>query len=249
MARNLMRSLAASGRFDPSDLVERHLEWFRGDPPDVGTITGRVLRRVDRGEDAAAVAKRRLGAARPEVSAGNGSVMVLRAAGLAYANRPATSCSTRAGAVGAHPLRRAVRDGRARRSRSRPRRSYAGEPAEDAARSASAAVRRARAARSWSTSSRPREPAPGRGPDQGFCLFTAGIAFQALVRGGELETELRRVVSSAVTRTRTPRLPGRCSALATARGPAPGLARPAARWRTGSARRPGARPLGGRSPA
>jgi len=33
------------------------------------------------------------------------------------------------------------------------------------------------------------------GPDQGFCLFTAGAAFQALVRGGDVETEFRRVVS------------------------------------------------------
>jgi ADP-ribosylglycohydrolase len=33
------------------------------------------------------------------------------------------------------------------------------------------------------------------GPDQGFCLFTAGAAFQALVRPGDAETELRRVVS------------------------------------------------------
>jgi ADP-ribosylglycohydrolase len=33
------------------------------------------------------------------------------------------------------------------------------------------------------------------GPDQGFCLFTAGVAFQALVSGGGAEDELRRVVS------------------------------------------------------
>jgi ADP-ribosylglycohydrolase len=36
---------------------------------------------------------------------------------------------------------------------------------------------------------------PVDGPDQGFCLFTAGLAFQALVRGGDAESELRRVVS------------------------------------------------------
>jgi ADP-ribosyl-[dinitrogen reductase] hydrolase len=33
------------------------------------------------------------------------------------------------------------------------------------------------------------------GPDQGFCLFTAGAAFQALVRPCDVEAELRRVVS------------------------------------------------------
>ena len=46
------------------------------------------------------------------------------------------------------------------------------------------------------------------GPDQGFCLFTAGTAFQALVRPGDAETELRRVVSSAATPTPTPPSPG-----------------------------------------
>jgi ADP-ribosyl-[dinitrogen reductase] hydrolase len=35
---------------------------------------------------------------------------------------------------------------------------------------------------------------PIDGPDQGFCLFTAGIAFQSLLRGGDTEMELRRVV-------------------------------------------------------
>jgi len=33
------------------------------------------------------------------------------------------------------------------------------------------------------------------GPDQGFCLFAAGAAFQALIRGDDVEAELRRVVS------------------------------------------------------
>jgi len=36
---------------------------------------------------------------------------------------------------------------------------------------------------------------PIDGPDQGFCLFAAGVAFQALLRGGDAETELRRVVA------------------------------------------------------
>ena len=35
---------------------------------------------------------------------------------------------------------------------------------------------------------------PIDGPDQGFCLFTAAVAFQTLLRGGDAETELRRVV-------------------------------------------------------
>jgi ADP-ribosylglycohydrolase len=32
------------------------------------------------------------------------------------------------------------------------------------------------------------------GPDQGFCLFTAGVALQAPLRGGSFEQEIRRVV-------------------------------------------------------
>lgn len=87
MARNLMRSLAACGGFDPEDLVERHIEWLRSDPPDVGTLTGRVLRRVDKGEDAVAAARDVWEQRGPEVSAGNGSVMYCSPLGVAYANR------------------------------------------------------------------------------------------------------------------------------------------------------------------
>jgi hypothetical protein len=36
---------------------------------------------------------------------------------------------------------------------------------------------------------------PIDGPDQGFCLFAAAAAFQALLRGGDAEAELRRVVA------------------------------------------------------
>jgi len=88
MARNLMRSLADRGGFDPRDLVRRHLEWFRSDPPDVGTLTGRVLRRVADGDDAAAAARAIWEQRGPEVSAGNGSVMYCAPLGLAYAHRP-----------------------------------------------------------------------------------------------------------------------------------------------------------------
>ena len=73
---------------NPADLVERHLEWFRSDPPDVGTLVGRVLRRVEAGEDAATAAHAIWSERGPEVSAGNGSVMYCAPLGLAYANRP-----------------------------------------------------------------------------------------------------------------------------------------------------------------
>src|SRR5687767_13796192 len=56
MARNLMRSLAARNGFDAADLVARHVEWFRTGPEDIGSLTRTVLRRVEMGEDPAAVA-------------------------------------------------------------------------------------------------------------------------------------------------------------------------------------------------
>jgi len=88
LARNLMRSLAERGELDLDDVAARHVEWYRSDPPDVGTITGRVLRRVASGEDATAAARAVWEERGPEVSAGNGSVMYCAPLGLAYANRP-----------------------------------------------------------------------------------------------------------------------------------------------------------------
>ena len=71
-----------------------------------------------------------------------------------------------------------------------------GEPAEDAARAALAAVSDLEGGEELEFLV---EAVGGSraidGPDQGFCLFTAGAAFQALLRGGDVETELRRVVS------------------------------------------------------
>src|SRR3990172_4474963 len=83
-----MRWLAACGGFDPVDIVERHLTWFRTAPPDVGTSSARVLRRLERPEDAPAVAEAVWRERGPEVSAGNGSVMYCAPLGVAYAHRP-----------------------------------------------------------------------------------------------------------------------------------------------------------------
>ena len=194
MARNLMRSLAAQQRFDPHDLLERHLEWFRSDPPDVGTLTGRVLRRIA-GEDAATAAQEIWNERGPEVSAGNGSVMYCAPLGLAYANRsdelghlaPALSALTHVdGRCMTAVL--AVTLGVAALVR--------GESAEAAAQAALTAVDDLEGGEELEFlveavgDSRAID-----GPDQGFCLFTSGAAFQALLRPGDVETELRRVVS------------------------------------------------------
>jgi ADP-ribosyl-[dinitrogen reductase] hydrolase len=195
MARNLMRSLAARGGFDAEDLVERHLEWFRGDPPDVGTITGKVLRRVDRGEDAPAAARAIWNERGPEVSAGNGSVMYCAPLGLAYANR-ADTLEELASALSALTHF----DGRCRTAVLAVTLCVAalarGDAGEAAVRGALDAVADLEGGEELEFlveavgSSRPID-----GPDQGFCLFTAGVALQALVRGGDYETETSRVVA------------------------------------------------------
>ena len=195
MARNLVRSLVARKGFVAEDLLARHLEWFRSEPPDVGTLVGRVLRRVERGEDAAATAQAIWSERGPEVSAGNGSVMYCAPLGVAYANRPADL----------HELAPALSalthyDGRCRTACLAVTLGVAalvrGEAPEDAARTALTTVEDLDGGEELeflveaAGSSRAID-----GPDQGFCLFTAGVAFQALVNGGDAETELRRVVS------------------------------------------------------
>jgi ADP-ribosyl-[dinitrogen reductase] hydrolase len=195
LARNLITSLAARGRFDSDDLIQRHLAWFRGDPPDVGTITGRVLRRVDRGEDARAVAREIWEQRGPEVSAGNGSVMYCAPLGLAYANRPAELFELA-------PALSALThyDGRCKTTVLAVTLALAalvrGEGAEGSAKRALESVEPLEGGQELEyLVEAAGSPRPIDGPDQGFCLFTAGIAFQALLRPGDVETELRRVVS------------------------------------------------------
>ncbi|HET9722291.1 MAG TPA: ADP-ribosylglycohydrolase family protein [Actinomycetota bacterium] len=203
MARNLMRSLARRGGLDPDDLVRRHLEWLASDPPDVGSLTGRVLRRVARGggvglapgDDARAEAEAVWRERGPEVSAGNGSLMYCPPLGLAYAHRPAELATLA-------PLLSSLthHDGRCRTSVLAVTLAVAalvrGEPASEAAGRALAAVEDLEGGEELGflvdAAGRSR---PVDGPDQGFCLFTAGLAFHAILAGGDAETELRRVVA------------------------------------------------------
>ncbi len=195
MARNLIRSLTESGGFDADDLVSRHVGWFLTRPPDMETLTRRVLRRVSRGEDASEAARGVWEERGPEVSAGNGSVMYCAPLGLAYANRPdrLLELAPRLSALTHFDERcrtavLAVTLCVAALVRS--------EPAVPAARSALAAIQDLEGGEELEFlveavgSSRTID-----GPDQGFCLFAAGAAFQALIRGDDVEAELRRVVS------------------------------------------------------
>jgi ADP-ribosyl-[dinitrogen reductase] hydrolase len=115
--------------------------------------------------------------------------------GLAYANRPDELL-----ALGPALSALTHYDGRCKTAVLAVRLAAAalvrGEPAESAARTSLGAVLELEGGEELEHlagavgSSRPID-----GPDQGFCLFAAGLAFQALVRGGDLEAELRRVVA------------------------------------------------------
>jgi len=90
LALNLAASIVDRRGLDTNDVLRRHLAWFRSDPPDVGSLTRRVLGAIAGGragpDDAARLVWEQRG---PEVSAGNGSVMYCAPLGVAYANRPA----------------------------------------------------------------------------------------------------------------------------------------------------------------
>jgi ADP-ribosyl-[dinitrogen reductase] hydrolase len=195
MARNLARSLGERGRFDPDDLVRRHLEWFASDPPDVGTITRRVLKRTSAGESAAEAARAVWQERGPEVSAGNGSVMYCAPLGLAYASRPhellelapALSALThfdercRTSVLAVTLAVAALVRGEGRRS--------SAEAALDAV------LEREGGEELEFLVEQVGRSRPIDGPDQGFCLFTAAAALQALLRFDDFEPALRRVVA------------------------------------------------------
>jgi ADP-ribosyl-[dinitrogen reductase] hydrolase len=194
MARNLVRSLADRGGFDASDVARRHLEWFASDPPDVGAMTRRVLRRAGTVEEVETAARQLWEQRGPEVSAGNGSVMYCAPLGLAYANRPGLL-------FGLAPVLSGLThfDGRCKTAVLAITLAVAslarGEQADAAIGGSIEAVSELEGGEELeylvgaAGGSRPID-----GPDQGFCLFTAGVALQAALREGSFEDELRRVV-------------------------------------------------------
>ena len=194
MARNLWTSLIATGGTpDPDDVLRRHLEWLESSPPDIGSQTLAALREHQRGTPnaAKAVFDRR----GPEVSAGNGSVMYCPPLGLAYANRqddlleaaPALSaithwderCKTACLAVtlAAAALVR-------------------GDEPESAVRAALERVadREGGEELDYLTGAAGIER-PIDGPDQGFTLFTAGVALRVAGEAKPFEDGLRAVVA------------------------------------------------------
>ena len=88
-AVRLSRSLVERGRFDPDDVADRFLAWYRGGATGIGGLTRAVLRRMDAGEHWSA-ASRREWERRPEgTNAGNGSVMRCAPVAIAFADADA----------------------------------------------------------------------------------------------------------------------------------------------------------------
>jgi ADP-ribosyl-[dinitrogen reductase] hydrolase len=195
LARNLVASLVACGGFDPDDLAARHVAWFRSGPPDVGSLTAKVLRRVSNGATAAQAARAVWEERGPEVSAGNGSVMYCAPLGVAYAGRPDELLRLA-------PALSAVThyDGRCRTAVLAVTTAAAALVTGDRP---PVALHRALVAAADGEGGEELEflvEAVGTsrridGPDQGFCLFAAAAGLQAVDRGGGFETELRRVVA------------------------------------------------------
>jgi ADP-ribosylglycohydrolase len=193
MARNLWRSLVAFGGLDLDDVLDRHRRWISTDPPDVGNLTRRVLTWSLQGvPDPAERYVRERG---PEVSAGNGSVMYCAPLGafravqseLLFEEAPALSALTH-------------RDERCRTACLAVTLAAAGlvrgEEPETAVRGAVGAV----AGRDGGEELEYLVGEAGRarridGPDQGFALFTAGIALQVAAAAPAFEAGLRHVVS------------------------------------------------------
>jgi len=203
MALSLVRSLADRGELDTEDLVARHLEWFRSDPPDVGSLTRRVLSRVAAGVPAEEAARAVWEERGPEVSAGNGSVMYCAPLGAAYAGR-------RGALLDAAPRLSGVthHDGRCRTAvlavTLATAALVAGESPERALEGGLGAVLDRDGGEELEfLAGAAGTIRPVDGPDQGFCLFTAGLGLQTLARAVDrrtltpevFERELRRVVA------------------------------------------------------
>jgi ADP-ribosyl-[dinitrogen reductase] hydrolase len=193
MARNLWRSLIEhDGALDVGDVLARHLAWLGSDPPDVGIQTRLALTEAASGTDepARAVFERR----GPEVSAGNGSVMYCAPLGVARAGEPK-------GLIEEAPaLSRLTHwDGRCQTACLAVTSAVAalirGEAADAAVLNCLAVV----ADREGGEELEFLVGDAGRsrqidGPDQGFTLFTAGIALQVAGEERGFEEGLRLVV-------------------------------------------------------
>jgi ADP-ribosyl-[dinitrogen reductase] hydrolase len=193
MARNLWRSLIEhGGALDLDDVRERHLVWLAAGPPDVGNQTSLALHEAAAGtpEPARAVFERR----GPEVSAGNGSVVYCAPLGVARALTPDLLLDE------APALSRLTHwDGRCQTACLAVTTTAAALVRGE---SEDAAVLNSLAVVSDREGGEELEYLVGEagrsrqidGPDQGFCLFTAGIALQVAGESLGFEEGLRYVI-------------------------------------------------------
>jgi ADP-ribosyl-[dinitrogen reductase] hydrolase len=191
LARNLWLSLIDhGGALDVHDLRARHIAWLTGGPPDVGNQTALALREPGP-EPARAVFERR----GPEVSAGNGSVMYCAPLGVVRASEPERLFEE------APALSRITHwDGRCQTACLAVTLAAASLVAGEAADGAVVGAVEAVADREGGEELEFLVGGAGRsrpidGPDQGFTLFTAGIALQVAGEGLGFEEGLRLVVS------------------------------------------------------
>jgi ADP-ribosylglycohydrolase len=200
MARNLVRSLVARGCLDADDLMARHLAWLASGPPDVGSLTRRVLTRVAGGVPAAEAARTVWIERGPEVSAGNGSVMYCAPLGAAYARRSdlLVDLAPELSALTHHDERcrtavLAVTLVVAALAR--------GEDPDAAIGAAITAVLDREGGEELEfLVGAVGETRAIDGPDRGFCLFTAGVGLQSVARvsareASSFEGEIRRVIA------------------------------------------------------
>ncbi len=196
MARNLIRSLVQGRGLDLRDVLDRHRAWLASGPPDVGNFTRRVLSVPAAANLPVDDAARRVWEERgPEVSAGNGSVMYCAPLGAAYAQQPNLL-------VEYAPELSALThyDDRCRTACLAVTVTVAalvrGEPPDSAVRSAvDDVVDRAGGEELEYLVEEAGRARPVDGPDQGFCLFTAGIALRMAIEADSVESGLRAVVA------------------------------------------------------
>jgi ADP-ribosyl-[dinitrogen reductase] hydrolase len=194
LARNLWRSLIAhGGALTLVDVLARHIAWLETGPPDVGHQTRAALVEAAAGApEAARLVFERRG---PEVSAGNGSVMYCAPLGVARAHDPGRldqeapalsrlthwdpRCATACLAV-THTAAALVRGDEPRSAVVDAVRAVLDREGGEELEHLVDAAGRAR---------------PVDGPDQGFTLFTAGLALQVTGEDRGFEEGLRHIVA------------------------------------------------------
>lgn len=81
----IARSLAEMGRFDPPDVAARFVAWYNSDPFDIGRMTVKALRRLDRGDSWEDAGQSVWEDSVEGFNAGNGSVMRCPPLAIAFA--------------------------------------------------------------------------------------------------------------------------------------------------------------------